>query len=250
LFEAGRARLTDFGIASAARSLTTTLRGAHTPLYASPEQARGDEPDPRDDVYALGVIGFQLLVGDALAVPAGLWADDLRERGAGADLIRLLGECLGRAERRPADGAALLARLDAPPAADGKLGRFVAGTGGALFGLLDLTGQPVGDHGVRALAASPRPAALGSLILSGCGVGDEGVRALPDSRHAAGLRRLVLWDNRVGDEGVRALADSPHLAGLTTLDLGRNRVGDEGVRALASSVGMASLTALILVSNR
>src|SRR5207244_2260959 len=30
-------------------SLATALRGSHTPLYASPQQARGDPPDPRDD---------------------------------------------------------------------------------------------------------------------------------------------------------------------------------------------------------
>src|SRR5207253_11235524 len=43
--------------------LSTSLRGAHTPIYASPQQVRGEAPDPRDDVHALGVIWYQLLTG-------------------------------------------------------------------------------------------------------------------------------------------------------------------------------------------
>src|SRR5262245_13396948 len=35
-------------------ALADAVRGACTPLYASPEQQKGDSPDPRDDVFALG----------------------------------------------------------------------------------------------------------------------------------------------------------------------------------------------------
>ncbi|MBY0227795.1 MAG: serine/threonine protein kinase, partial [Gemmataceae bacterium] len=85
-------RITDFGIGSVAASgsltraatapalhMGETFRGAHTPLYASPQQKRGGKPDVRDDVHALGMIGWQLLLADLGAErPAGKW----RKRGA------------------------------------------------------------------------------------------------------------------------------------------------------------------------
>jgi serine/threonine protein kinase len=37
-------------------NLSSVLTGAYSPLYASPRQMRGNKADPRDDVYALGVI--------------------------------------------------------------------------------------------------------------------------------------------------------------------------------------------------
>jgi len=37
--------------------------GAMTPAYASPEMLENREPDPRDDVYALGCITYELLTG-------------------------------------------------------------------------------------------------------------------------------------------------------------------------------------------
>ena len=45
------------------------LRGAHTPLYASPQLARKEPPDPRDDVHALGAIWYQLLKRDPHTAP-------------------------------------------------------------------------------------------------------------------------------------------------------------------------------------
>lgn len=62
----GRVVLSDFGIASVAGGtrLTQSGAGVGTPAYASPEQARGvRRPDPRSDVYSLGVVAYQMLAG-------------------------------------------------------------------------------------------------------------------------------------------------------------------------------------------
>ncbi len=56
-------KLTDFGIARAAEQTRLTQVGSvvGTAAYLSPELARGEEPTPAADVYALGVVLYQLL---------------------------------------------------------------------------------------------------------------------------------------------------------------------------------------------
>lgn len=66
LFDAnGRAILTDFGIARLAESskLTQENVAVGTPAYMSPEQAAGEQVDNRTDIYALGVILYEMLAG-------------------------------------------------------------------------------------------------------------------------------------------------------------------------------------------
>jgi serine/threonine-protein kinase len=59
----GQIFLTDFGIARHAESTTTTLATAGTSAYMAPEQVRGEPVTPGTDIYALGVILFELLTG-------------------------------------------------------------------------------------------------------------------------------------------------------------------------------------------
>jgi hypothetical protein len=93
-------------------SLTTSLRGAHTPLYASPQQMAGQAPDPRDDIYALGVIWYQLLVGDSTVTPPPDWREELQERKVKAPHLDVLADCLATdADRRPANAGALAGLL-------------------------------------------------------------------------------------------------------------------------------------------
>jgi serine/threonine protein kinase len=103
---------------SRSRYLATALRGSYTLFYASPQQMRGENPDPRDDVYALGVIWYQLLTGDLNnGPPTGRrWTQTLRQQGMSEGAVELLASCFeSRPEDRPRDAGALAERLAALP---------------------------------------------------------------------------------------------------------------------------------------
>jgi serine/threonine-protein kinase len=61
----GRAKLTDFGISRQLEQdgMTATGRVLGTTDYVAPEQAMGHPVDPRSDIYSLGVVLFEMLVG-------------------------------------------------------------------------------------------------------------------------------------------------------------------------------------------
>jgi len=64
--EFGQCVVTDFGIAKAGSGskLTGTGMSIGTPHYMSPEQARAQSIDGRSDLYSLGVLAYQALVGE------------------------------------------------------------------------------------------------------------------------------------------------------------------------------------------
>jgi len=63
--ETHRTLVTDFGIARTAEggSLTATGMLVGTPAYLSPEQVAGEGGDHRADIYALGVVAYEMLTG-------------------------------------------------------------------------------------------------------------------------------------------------------------------------------------------
>ncbi len=69
LDRAGNVKITDFGIARLARpdepgwTLTAAQVALGTPHYLAPEVLRGAPPDPRADLYALGVVLYQAVTG-------------------------------------------------------------------------------------------------------------------------------------------------------------------------------------------
>lgn len=109
----GIVKLTDFGcawLADAERTRSGQIIG--TPLYMAPEQLVGSRTDGRVDLYALGVVLFQMLtgatpfsgdsVGRVLAAIADEAAPDLRERRP--DCPPLLAEVVARLlAKRPED---------------------------------------------------------------------------------------------------------------------------------------------------
>ncbi|MCI0701158.1 MAG: protein kinase [Planctomycetia bacterium] len=120
-------KITDFGIGGVAVDylrtqapglslvtgwLETSMRGSYTPLYASPQQARGNAPDPRDDVHALGVIAFQMLTGKLTEAPGTRFERELRRRGVPDGFIELIGDCVDTEPTgRPKDASELAERL-------------------------------------------------------------------------------------------------------------------------------------------
>lgn len=59
----GKVKVTDFGIAKATTSQTTTSSAMGSVHYASPEQARGGYVDHRSDIYSLGVVLYEMVTG-------------------------------------------------------------------------------------------------------------------------------------------------------------------------------------------
>jgi len=81
----GQVKLADFGIAKAADDSDMTKVGSvlGTAAYLSPEQARGEAAGPASDLYALGVVSFQLLAG-RLPFEAASLTDLARQQDQGA----------------------------------------------------------------------------------------------------------------------------------------------------------------------
>ena len=129
--ENGRPMVTDFGIARAVSDggdsrLTATGMAIGTPAYMSPEQAAGERDiDGRSDLYSLGILGYQMLVGEppfvASSTPAMLVKHiserpvpvDQRRADVPVDLARAVMMMLEKdpANRFP-DASALVTALD------------------------------------------------------------------------------------------------------------------------------------------
>ena len=107
-----RAKILDFGIAKLngdpSAQLTHTQALIGTPLYMSPEQCRGaGQVDQRTDIYSLGCVMFELIVGEPPFTGEGVGdviAKHLREPaprvdGVPTDVADLIARCLAKDPR-------------------------------------------------------------------------------------------------------------------------------------------------------
>jgi serine/threonine-protein kinase len=190
LDRAGRAIVMDFGMAYQRGDDRLTNAGAvvGTLAYLSPEQARGGEAHPRSDVYALGLILYEMLTGrrppgDGAPLPLAL-----RERDETCpppshfspdvppELDVLVLRCL---ERDPED------RLATARAVDEGLALLQAGL--TMTGILPRRPQPPRRRDRRALVAA---AAAAAVLLAAVGVW-QAVRT-PTAAPAASVAVLPL----------------------------------------------------------
>jgi hypothetical protein len=124
--------LADFGISRYAEATTApdTLKFAMSPAYAAPERWRSERATTAADVYAVGVVGYELLAGSRPF--AGPGREDLREQHLFEDapalaqvdarLAALIEECLIKApgvRPIPADLLSRLERVASAPASEG-----------------------------------------------------------------------------------------------------------------------------------
>jgi serine/threonine protein kinase len=220
----GVTKITDFGIATAARAaqashLTETGMVMGTAMYVSPEQATGEQVGASSDIYSLGVVAYECLVGhvpftarEPLAIAYAHKHEPVPELPPDvpppvADLVY---DMLAKTPaERPASARAVADRADMLRAAlalgDAAPGEFT----GADFAAMTRSDLPAGTTGPT-----------GPLLEDGYDTAGEGPRRPGRRRWAmAGLTAVLC-----AFAAAAGLYLSGHLQGQTSGDTGNNTV--------------------------
>lgn len=265
LTEGGQVKVADFGLARAVSTVTTNTLGAAafgTVCYLAPEQVESGQADARSDVYAAGLVLFELLTGRravdgdtpiqvAYRHVHGEVAPPSSERpGLARGLDALVASATRRdPAERPADAGAFLAELDRVAAAltpaelDLPAPGRVNPRGPQYTDRLVRPTQPVPV--LAGASAGPTPEPPGAVIVGDAGGGDEpppeGPPGSPSARHGTGRSRLlgalaalvllvgggVGWYQFLGPGGDRVV---PKVAGLPQ-DQALSALGTQDLRA-------------------
>ena len=202
----GKARLTDFGVAAELEAEFAPDHVAGTPAYMAPEVLRGEPPTPRSDIYALGLVLYEVFSGrrafeatsiaDLREMHERMRPADLASSSAGVDpaVEEVIFRCLEiDPRRRPASAITVAAML---PGGDPLAAALAAGE----------TPSPdvVAASGTH---AGMRPAvAIASLAGFFVLVGD---RDAPDSH--ARIQRVRAARISAGRPGEQGAGDAPQL---------------------------------------
>jgi tetratricopeptide (TPR) repeat protein len=235
---AGQAKVLDFGIARMLATGTTQTKGGHTasagfmgtPAYAAPEQMVSSAVDERADLYALGVMLFEMISGrrpfmgsDPVALASSKLSHDapaLKSRAAAIprELEHLVASLLARdRDQRPATAGDVLAQL-----------RAIYGTPGT---------------GTLAVPASPRrlvsTIAAVILLIAVAGFGAWEIRRLSGGRAPA-----------AGTPPVVAVLPLDNISGDTSRDFLSAGISESLIAGLASSPALTVLSRGAVVEAR
>ncbi|MFO0550680.1 MAG: protein kinase [Polyangiaceae bacterium] len=256
----GRAVILDLGIAKAlwsTQQLTGSSQAPMTPLYASPEQLTGEEVGPPADLFALGLIAYEMLTG-AVPLSGRTLAELIRARDEGrappvgtlgrkisADLSTLIERCLARTPSLRPRASEALAMLT------GALADTAAPTEADALMLADTAAAPALSD-PRALAETlPR-----AVLASGGGANrpetlGSNARDLPPSAPRArdGASRWVLAGAVLGGIALAVYAGSTWSLGRAPSPSATSQ-NTTTATATATATASASAMAMAIASTR
>jgi eukaryotic-like serine/threonine-protein kinase len=237
----GEIKLADFGIAKATEQSSITQVGSvlGTAAYLAPEQARGEEAGPPADLYALGVVAYQLISGRLPYEAASLTELALKQQQETPPMLDTL---VAAATPELADAVALALALDPRDRyrTAREMGRAVSD---ALHGIppgQTAGAQPARDaHGAR----DPRATAATSMLAAGSAAARPPARAGANGG-AARTRALT----RGGAVSPRQPRPGPASRSAETADPAGARRGSSRGRRLFGTLFVLLLLAVIAVA--
>jgi formylglycine-generating enzyme required for sulfatase activity/tRNA A-37 threonylcarbamoyl transferase component Bud32 len=226
--ESGRALVTDFGIARTAEggSLTATGMVVGTPAYLSPEQVTGEHSDHRADIYALGVMMYEMLAGKPPFTGATPTAVLMKRLGGPPEPLRKV---------RADVPAALEEIVDACLATDpNERLQNAADITRALTGHSPVSGGHTTSTGLRVRRSKSRSKAItvgviSAVILAAAIAGyvasQGGISGAPLAPVDSGMVVIPAGSYRIGrDDGPYALARPAHTVQLAAFGIDRHEV--------------------------